>query len=137
MKTLGMDTTLVVRSRLLRNFLDAGANLREHHLHKGLQLAVGSEPMEIGGGECAESVILADGSTLPCDFVISAVGIEANTVVVRDTPVKVEQGIWVDTDMRTGVPGISAAGDVAHGFDLLTGNRRIIPLLPVLTEREF
>ncbi|MDW7650052.1 MAG: FAD-dependent oxidoreductase [Bacillota bacterium] len=130
---LGVDTTLVVRSRILRNFLDdsAGSLLGRHLVQSGLRLAVGSEPAEIAGNEAAENVVLTDGRFLPCDFVVSAVGIEANTAVVAGSPVHVDQGILTDERMQTNVPRLYAAGDVAQGCDLLSGTQRIIPLLPV------
>lgn len=131
--TMGVDTTLVVRSRILRNFLDQGAAaiLQKHLLKSGLKLVIGSEPVEIKGAACAETVVLANGSTLPCNFVISAVGILPNTALVAESEVQVDHGILVDEGMRTSVAGVYAAGDVAQGSDLLWGCKRVISLLPV------
>lgn len=130
---LGVETTLVVRSRILRNFLDAGAGsmLAGHLEASGLKLAVGSEPTAVMGDTKADTVLLADGRKLQCDFVISAIGIAPNTILTKETAVEADHGILVDGGMRTSVPDIFAAGDVAQGYDLLLGCRRVIPLLPV------
>lgn len=130
---LGIKTTLVVRSRILRNFLDSGAGeiLAAHLQEKGLDLVTGCEPAEIPGSTVAESVMLKDGRLLPCDFVISAAGVVPNTDVVMGSGIETDHGILVDSSMRTGAVGVYAAGDVAQGYDLLLGCRRVIPLLPV------
>jgi NAD(P)H-nitrite reductase large subunit len=131
--TLQVETTLVVRSRILRNFLDEGAGnqLALHLQKKGLVLHVGCEPAEIEGNRRATAVRLTDGTRLPCDLVIAAMGIEPNSEVAEGSLVQVNEGIPVDGEMRTNIPEIFAAGDVARGYDLLTGGRRVIPLLPV------
>lgn len=130
---LGVETTLVVRSRILRNFLDPGATevLLAHLAESGLILATGSEPVAITEDGADLSVKLSDGRVLTGDFVVSAVGIEPNKGLIAGTGVAAEHGILVDQAMRTNVPDIYAAGDVAQGFDLLTGCKRVIPLLPV------
>lgn len=130
---LGVETTLVVRSRILRNFLDTrAAELMGHHLTKsGLRLVCGNEPVAILGKRGAQAVQLANDTTLPCDFVVSSVGIAANIDVVEQTAVEVDRGILVEHGMRTNVSGVYAAGDVAQGYDLQLGSRRVIPLLPV------
>lgn len=131
--TSGVETTLVVRSRILRNFLDPGATekLSLHLSENGLHLAIGSEPVGITGENNGLSVRLTDGRILACDFVVSAVGIEPNKELIEGVQIATEHGILVDQALRTNVPGIYAAGDVAQGLDLLTGCQRVIPLLPV------
>ncbi|MCW3489670.1 NAD(P)/FAD-dependent oxidoreductase [Dethiobacter alkaliphilus] len=129
---LGVKTTLVVRSRILRNFLDtkAAEKLTSHLKHCGLHLVCGSEPEAVLGKSAAEAVQLRDGRVLPCDLVISSIGIQPNTEIVRDK-LETDYGILVDQGMRTSAEHIYAAGDVAQGYDLLAEQRRVIPLLPV------
>ncbi|MCR3921729.1 MAG: FAD-dependent oxidoreductase [Firmicutes bacterium] len=128
-----IKTTVVVRSRILRTFLDpAAADMLVAHLRNaGVTLAVGQEVKEVMGKEAAEAVMLADGSTLPCDFVVSAMGIVANKEIVSATSMQVDHGILVDEQLRTSVADVFAAGDVAQGYDCVTGQRRVIPILPV------
>lgn len=130
---LGLETTLVVRSRILRNFLDQGAAelVATHLQNSGLRLALGSEPAALVGGEKVESVLLRDGRSIPCDLVISAIGIAANTELAAGTGIKVQDGIVTGRDMQTNIPGIYAAGDAAQGYDMLLDCHRVIPLLPV------
>jgi NAD(P)H-nitrite reductase large subunit len=130
---LGMETTLIVRSRILRNFLDEGAgNLLSAHLQQcGIHMVIGSEPAEVLGEPGSTCLRLKNGKEFPFDLLISAVGIAPDTDVVQGSPVALDQGILTDEGMRTNIPAVFAAGDVAQGYDLLTGRRRVIPLLPV------
>lgn len=131
--SLGVDVTLVVRSKILRNFLDDNAALliARHLEASGVHLVSGSEPAEISGEPAASRVHLADGRILPCNLVVCATGIEPNTSLAAGTLLKVSEGILVDQGMRTNLPSIFAAGDVAQAYDLLLDKERVIPLLPV------
>ena len=73
----------------------------------------------------SKRVILSDGGEIAADIVIVATGVQPNIDLVQGTSIKTDQGILVDDHLRTNIPAIYAAGDVAQGPDLL-GNRREI-----------
>lgn len=52
----------------------------------------------------------------------------ANTALVRDTSVALNRGILVDRGMRTNCPHLYAAGDCCEGYELQSGDRRVIGL---------
>lgn len=58
------------------------------------------------------SVNLEDGRQIPCDFVVVAAGVRANTEFLEGSGVKVERGIVIDENLRTNIANIYAAGDV-------------------------
>lgn len=72
----------------------------------------------------AKSIIEENGSIVavkcsndveyPCDLLIFSVGALPNIELVKDTDIKTNRGIIVDNNMRTNIPNIYAAGDVAE-----------------------
>lgn len=56
---------------------------------------------------------LDDGSTLDADAVVAGLGITPNTELAEQAGASIDDGIVVDDCMRTSVPDILAAGDVA------------------------
>ena len=76
-------------------------------------------------------VVLTDGTEVPCDLVVVAIGVIPRTELVKDTPVKVNRGIVVDRFMKTSVPDVYACGDVAEAHDFLINGSRLLPLWPL------
>jgi NADPH-dependent 2,4-dienoyl-CoA reductase/sulfur reductase-like enzyme len=62
------------------------------------------------------------------DFLVICIGVKANTDFIDRKQVAVDKGILVDEHMRTSMPGLYAAGDVAQGKNLLSGGSEIIGL---------
>ena len=75
-------------------------------------------------------VTLNTGRHLTADAVIIGKGVSANTQLVADSEIKFNYGIIVDETMRTTVPNVFAAGDVAEGINLITGERQVIATWP-------
>jgi 3-phenylpropionate/trans-cinnamate dioxygenase ferredoxin reductase subunit len=87
------------------------------HRERGVRILTGAEPIALG----AQTVTLADGQTLT-GTVISAVGMEPELDLARSAGLFVDSaGVVVDDALRTGVPGVYAAGDVAARPHPLTG----------------
>ena len=68
------------------------------------------------------------------DLVILATGVHPNIAFLEGTGVHVDQGVLVDDRMRTTVPQVYAAGDVAQGRDFSTGEWVVHALQPTATE---
>jgi len=73
-----------------------------------------------------QRVELGSGETLPCDFVVAAVGVVVYKDLLRGTPIAAEKAILVDEGCQTSVRDIFAAGDCAAVFDPLFGKHRIL-----------
>lgn len=54
------------------------------------------------------------GDTITADFIIVGAGVRPNVNFLEDVDIKIEQGIVVNEQMETNIPGIYAAGDVAQ-----------------------
>jgi NAD(P)H-nitrite reductase large subunit len=76
------------------------------------------------------SVSLSSGINLEADAVIIGKGVSANTQIVSESEIKVNYGIIVDETMRTNMANVFAAGDVAEGINLITGQRQVIATWP-------
>ena len=74
---------------------------------------------------------MTNGTKVPCDLVIVAIGVIPRTELVKDTPIKVNRGIVVDRHMKTSVPDVYACGDVAEAYDFLINGSRTLPLWPL------
>lgn len=66
-----------------------------------------------------------DGGLLTADLCVACTGVRANMDYLEGTGVKRTQGIHVDSRMATSEPGLFAAGDVAQGYNILSGQREV------------
>jgi NAD(P)H-nitrite reductase large subunit len=74
-------------------------------------------------GEAAREIHLAGGTTIPCDVVVIATGVEPNIEFLAGG-IGDSEGIPVAPTMETREPGIYAAGDVVR-FETITGRRDV------------
>ena len=77
-----------------------------------------------------DRAVMKSGKTVDFDILVLAVGVRANTALIRDIGGEVNRGIVVDTHMRTSIPDVYAAGDCAEGFDSSLGTNRVLAILP-------
>ncbi len=62
------------------------------------------------------------------DILVMCIGVRANLGFVSRTQLDVKQGLLVDDYMRSNVPWIYAAGDVAQGRNIQSGEQQVIGL---------
>lgn len=77
----------------------------------------GLEEAEVDGRRTVQGVRLTDGTTLPADLVVLGIGVRPATGWLEGSGVALhpgDRGVLVDATMATDVPGVYAAGDVAH-----------------------
>lgn len=120
---LGLETTLVVAStRILSQMLDnEGAEMVARHLaEKGLGMVFQNDITEIhGNGSGVTGVTLADGRKLKTDLIVVGKGVKPCTSFFKESGIEEENGVPVNEQLQTNLPGIYAAGDVALSKDLL------------------
>ncbi len=97
-----------------------GAVCAQVHVRGGVQLRLG-QPVEsiVQSGDVVR--VRVGDETLEADVVVVGVGIEPNVELADAAGLKVDNGIVVDEQLRTGAPGIYAAGDVANVHHPLYG----------------
>ena len=69
---------------------------------------------ELAGNDTVSSVILEDGRVFPCDFLIVACGVRANTQLAKQAGIATDRAIIVNDRMETNVAGVYACGDCAQ-----------------------
>jgi NAD(P)H-nitrite reductase large subunit len=124
----------VLRSpRYWPNVLDeAESRIIEQRLqHDGVILHHQSELQEINGknGQVT-GVTLTSGERLRCELVAYAIGIAARTELAQAAGIACQRGILVDEYLRTNLPDIYAAGDVAQVYDPAAGEHILDSLWP-------
>ena len=102
---------------------------------EGVRVLTGTRCEEIlDNGDNTLSVRTGSGETLPADLVICATGVRSNTAFLEGSGIEVDQGIVVDDYMQTSVADVYAAGDVAQGKDLSTGDYYVQAIQPTAVE---
>lgn len=84
------------------------------HRRQGVTILTSVQTTALEGvGGKVSAVLLADGTRLPADMVLSGIGILPNEEMARESGIACSNGILVDRDARTSDPNIYAAGDCA------------------------
>jgi 3-phenylpropionate/trans-cinnamate dioxygenase ferredoxin reductase subunit len=124
-RTAGLDVTVVEAAPLpLLRVLgpEVAAVFARLHRDHGVDLRFQAQVSEIthSAGQ-VDGVRLGDGSHLPADAVLVAIGVEPNIGLAVDAGLDVHNGIVVDDALHTNDAHILAAGDVANAFHPLLG----------------
>jgi phenylglyoxylate dehydrogenase epsilon subunit len=80
-------------------------------------------------------VVLEGGEVLKANLLLVATGVKPRTSFLNGSGVETNGGIVVDNRMRTNVPNICAAGDVAAAKSFLTGEHGVNAILPNAAEQ--
>ena len=107
---------------------DLAAFVTSYYRNKGVDVLAGrrSVGMETQGDQLSlamETVQTKETVKLKVDAVVAGIGIVPNTELAREAGLRVDNGIWVDSALRTSVPDIYAAGDVANFENPALGKR--------------
>jgi NAD(P)H-dependent nitrite reductase small subunit len=110
----GMEVTVVhLADNLMERQLDAvAAGLLQRSLEmRGIQFRLSVNTVAILGESRVTALRLEDGSLLPTDLVVMAVGIRPNIEVARAAGLRCERGLLVDDTLLTYDPSIYAVGE--------------------------
>ncbi len=115
MAARGADVTVVhIMGHLMERQLDpaAGYLLKKSLEEKGITVLLNAKSTEIAGKDGkARALLLDDGTELPCDLLVMAVGIRPNIALAQETGLAVGRGINVDDQMITSDADIYAVGE--------------------------
>ncbi|MBQ7900467.1 MAG: NAD(P)/FAD-dependent oxidoreductase [Clostridia bacterium] len=121
-------TVCDLADRILSSILDneCAAIMQKHLENHGIRFMLGDTVDKFDGN----TAVMKKGGVVDFDVVVLAVGVRANTAVVKDIGGRVNRGIIVDDKMRTSVDDIYAAGDCTEGNDISLGQKRVLAILP-------
>ena len=125
---LGVDVTVIYpgTNPLERVLGDqVGALIGSIHRSKGVRLLAGGQVTAFAGTQRVESVVMADGNQVDCDFAVVAVGIAPDVPDVASSAMAQDNGILVDELCRTSAADVYAAGDVANHLHPVLGRIRV------------
>jgi 3-phenylpropionate/trans-cinnamate dioxygenase ferredoxin reductase component len=93
------------------------------HRDQGVEMILDDAVTAFEGAGRVERVVTRNGRRIECSLAVFGLGIEPATDLVAGTAVRVDNGILVDDQCRTNVPGIFAAGDVANHYHPVCGRQ--------------
>jgi NAD(P)H-nitrite reductase large subunit len=134
---LGAKLTIVeIADRILPRMIDAtGAGLVEGWLKKhGVGIRTGAQIKKIDDARGRKRLSFASGPDLSADVVIMATGIRTNLEWLKDSGITVRNAVVVDERLRSNVPNVYAAGDVAEGPDRIGGAPVVHAIEPTAQE---
>jgi nitrite reductase (NADH) large subunit len=115
MAARGVDVTVVhIMGHLMERQLDetAGYLLRKALTEKGITVKCTANSKEmLGENGHVKALLLDDGTELPCDLLVMAVGIRPNVALAAEAGLAVGRGIHVDDHMVTSDADILAVGE--------------------------
>jgi nitrite reductase (NADH) large subunit len=114
---LGLRVTMLERApHLLAGRFDerCGELVHAHLRRREIDIRLGEEAAALQGGDRISAVALRGGASLPCDIFLAAIGVKPSAGLTAAAGIAVSRGVLVDERMRTSVPDVFAAGDVAE-----------------------
>jgi NAD(P)H-nitrite reductase large subunit len=134
---LGAKLTVVeIAPRILPRMIDdTGAGLVQAWLEKhGVTIRTNSAVTGVEDAKGKKRLRFKSGGDINADVVIMATGIRTNLEWLKDSGIAIKRGIVVDDQLRSNVPNVYAAGDVAEGKDVVTGEAAVHAIEPTAQE---
>lgn len=134
----GVDLTVIERenrmvSRMTNEVL--GNLIKDWCVNKGIHVMTSTGVNRISDDGSSPLTVHTDqDESLPVDVVICATGVRSNTAFLDGSGIDVDMGIVVDDFLQTSVPDVYAAGDVAQGRDMSTGDYQVQAIQPTAVE---
>ncbi|MDO8748741.1 MAG: FAD-dependent oxidoreductase [Candidatus Omnitrophota bacterium] len=128
---------IVKSSQILSQILDkeSAEMCKRRLVENGIEIVSGSQAQEIiGEGDC-RAVKLDSGKVIAASIVVVGKGVKPNIELAEDSGIKFEEGVLVDDYMRTNIPNIYAAGDIAQSYDPILEKTAVNALWPNAIEQ--
>lgn len=138
LKKRNIEVKVIVKSKqVLSQVLDyEAAHFVQQKLEEnGIEIISGQDVVEVIGNGEIKAVKLDSGKALGCSLIIVGKGVSPNIALIKDTEIKVGEGIVANKLMQTNIPNIYTAGDVCESFDLTLGETSVNALWPIAIEQ--
>lgn len=145
---IGIETATMLKKRginvriieMLPNILsrmldpDISEKVSEILKQHGIKLLLDEKLKSINGDKKIKSVSLKT-KTINCDMVVIAIGVTPNISILKETNIRVNRGIIVDSTMQTNIKNIYAAGDVTEVKEQIEGKQGSYAIWPNAIEQ--
>ena len=132
LRQLGMEVTIVQRSRQLMNPFDPdmAAFIHNEVRKHGVKLMLGHSLEGFREKNSGLEVLLRDGVSVSADMVILAIGVTPESILAKEAGLAlgIKGSILVNDRMQTSAPDIYAVGDAVQVKHFVTGADSLIPL---------
>ena len=114
--------------RVLSSILDAdcAAMMQKHLEQNGINFMLNDSAISFD----KNTAFMKSGKTVRFDVLVLAVGVRANTSLIKGIGGEVNRGILISNKMETSIPDIYAAGDCTEGEDISFHDKRVLAILP-------
>ena len=121
-------TVCDLADRVLSSILDTdcAAIVQKHLEVNGIQFMLGDTAVQFENNLAH----MKSGKTVKFDALVLAVGVRANTALLKEIGGNVNRGILINDRMESSIANIYAAGDCTEGNDISSGQKRVLALLP-------
>jgi NAD(P)H-nitrite reductase large subunit len=134
---LGARLTIIeIAPQILPRMIDReGAQIVDAWLRKhGVEIRTSATLTAIEAAGARRRLSFKAGGDLAADVIIMATGIRTNLEWLDGSGLRVNRAVVVDDHLRSSVPNVYAAGDVAEGMDLVTGQPDVHAIEPTAME---
>ncbi len=131
-------TVVEMADRMLPRMMDetGGEMIKRWCENKGVTVLTSTKVTEVRAANGQGMQVQMDnGDSVSAALVVVATGVRSNAELARDADIKVDQGIVVDKHLRSSVPNVYAAGDVAQAPDLSTGGWSVLAIQPTAADQ--
>ena len=121
-------TVCDLADRVLSSILDTdcAAIVHKHLEANGIQFMLGDTAVQFENNLAH----MKSEKTVKFDTLVLAVGVRANTALLKEIGGEVNRGILINDRMETSIANVYAAGDCTEGNDISLGQKRVLALLP-------
>lgn len=121
-------TVCDLADRVLSSILDTdcAAIVQKHLEVNGIKFMLGDTAVQFENSLAH----MKSGKTVKFDTLVLAVGVRANTALLKEIGGNVNRGILINDRMESSIANIYAAGDCTEGNDISSGQKRVLALLP-------
>ena len=133
----GVKLTVVeMGDRMVPRMMDetAGGMLKKWCAEQGVTVLTGTQIKQIMRSKNRLDVVLSSGKSLQAKLVVVAAGVAPNISFLKSSRIRTRQGVTVNGFLRTNSKDVFAAGDVAQGKDLSTGEFSVLAIQPVAAD---
>lgn len=126
-KFLGMDVSIIARSKIAKGIDDELTSFIEDHLReKGVSVYTNTKTVEIND----QGVLIGNATIVKADIVLLATGVRPNVELAKSMGVElgVTGAIKVDKHMKTNLEDVYSAGDCIEMYNTINGNTVYKPL---------